>query len=371
MRSITLRAICLGLIAHAANAQIVPEQVTVETMADPTPRWVMITGNLDSTAIFGGDPLGQKGNLATSSFTPAMQPNPAKGELYASESHFSRTYRGDRTDILAAYDVKTLMPKWEVSIPNKTVALAMRHHIGMTGNSRHVAILNMTPGQSLSIIDVVDQEFDGEISTPGCAMIMPVGDNDILMICGDGTLQLIQLDNNGQEANRVRSDSFFGIDDDPVFDHPVKSADGWLLMSHQGKMFNVTVSGSTVNIPTPWSMVTDEEDIEAEWRVGGFQPMTLHRDSGLVYALMHQGGVDTHHEAGTELWVFNQNSGQRVFRLPLEIPIDRVFVTQDGEPRLYMTTEEGTLQVRDAHELTILQEVPRVSGMMQSFGTYD
>lgn len=371
MRSITLKAICLGLLVNVANAQIAPEQVGVETMADPTPRWILVKGAFEGSAVFGGDPLEQKGNIPASFFTPAAQPNLERGELYFSESHFSRTYRGDRTDVLVAYDVETLLPKWEVVVPSKTVALPFRHHIGMTGNGRHVIILNMTPGQSLSIVDIVDQQFDGEISTPGCAIIMPVSDNALLMMCGDGTLQLIQLDSNGKEANRVRSEKFFSIDDDAIFDRPVKSADGWLLYSHLGKVFNVTVDGSTVNIHTSWDMLVDEEDIEAGWRLGGEQPVSLHRDSGLVYALMHQGGVDTHHAAGTELWVFNQNTGKRVFRQALEHPVANVLVTQESEPRLYLTQEEGDLEVRDAHALTIIQTLTRSGGMLQSFGNYD
>jgi methylamine dehydrogenase heavy chain len=99
--------------------------------------------------------------------------------------------------------------------------------------------------------------------------------------------------------------------------------------------------------------------------------MTLHRDSALVYALMHQGKVDTHHEAGTELWVFNQNTEKRVFRLPLELPAIGLLVSQDSEPRLYLATEEGNLEVRDAHELTVLQTIEGVAGALQSFGTYD
>ena len=61
------------------------------------------------------------------------------------------------------------------------------------GNGRHLAVFNMTPAQSVSIVDVRSRTFAGEISTPGCAVIMPVANRDFMMICGDGTLQLIRL----------------------------------------------------------------------------------------------------------------------------------------------------------------------------------
>jgi methylamine dehydrogenase heavy chain len=104
----------------------------------------------------------------------------------------------------------------------------------MLSDGRHFLVFNMTPAQSVSVVDVEERNFVGEISTPGCAMIMPVEDNDFLMICGDGTLQLIQLDEQGNETNRERSKEFFEVLEDPVFDRPVPTSGGWLLMSHSG-----------------------------------------------------------------------------------------------------------------------------------------
>jgi methylamine dehydrogenase heavy chain len=373
MRAIALKAICLGLIAHAANAQIAPEQVTVETLAEPTARWLIIKSIFGPFHILDGEDRSVQGVVPATAFTPALQPNMQRGELYAAETHFTRTYRGDRTDVVTIYDAKTLMPTGEVKIPNKIEALWFRHHIGLMGDGRHLAVFNMTPAQSISIVDVIDRSFDGEISTPGCSMIMPTGDREFLMICGDGTLQLIGLNNDGSEASRERSRTFFTIDDDPVFDKPLKSADGWSLISYDGKIFDVTVSGSDINISEPWSLMSDT-DIEESWRVGGSQPWTIHRESGLLYVLVHQGPIDTHHDAGTELWVYDSNLKQRIHRTKLEVPGKNLLITQETQPVLYLSNQKDHLEVRDPTQLNVIQLVERPAlrtGMLQTFGTYD
>ena len=91
----------------------------------------------------------------------------------------------------------------------------------------------MTPAQSVSIVDVRDRRFVAELSTPGCALIMPVEDRGFLMMCGDGTLQLVRLDRNGEESERVRGDVFFSVEEDPVFDKPVRTDAGWKIAEMQ------------------------------------------------------------------------------------------------------------------------------------------
>jgi hypothetical protein len=115
-------------------------------------------------------------------------------------------------------------------------------------NGRHLAVLNMNPGHSVSIVDVEDRVFIYEASTPGCAVIMPVADSDFLQLCGDGTLQLIQLDISGFEENRIRSDIFFNVMEDAIFDRTARSADGWYLITHAGIIYEVASQGSEIII---------------------------------------------------------------------------------------------------------------------------
>jgi methylamine dehydrogenase heavy chain len=369
MRVITLLALCLALFAPLANAQIPPAQATVETMNDPSENWFITLSWGGGAYIYDGISGEMQGLLSLSRHTPAIQPNPERKEFYAAESYYSRGVRGDRTDLLTIYDYENLSPVAEVEIPKKITILPFRTYIQLMGDGRHVGVFNMTPAASVTIVDVVDRAFAGEISTPGCALIMAVGNNDFLMICGDGTMQLVQLDDDGNEANRVRSDEFFSVDDDPVFDHPVPYQGGWLLVSHLGQVFHVTVNGDDIDISDAWSLL-NEEDAEEEWRPGGEQLKSVHDGTGLLYVLMHQGGEYTHHDPGTEVWVYNIAAQRRIARLELETASGVVMVTQESEPKLVVSDQEGGLHIYDALKLTLdrtIEDPGPAASLIQDF----
>ena len=351
MRVITFSALCLTLFAPFANAQIPPAQSTVETMDDPAENW-FIAKSRGGAYIYDGVTGEMQGLLSLSRHTPAVQPNPARKEFYAAESYYSRGVHGDRIDLLTIYDYENLSPIAEVEIPQKITVLQLRTYIQLLGDGRHVGIFNMTPAASVTIVDVVDRALAGEVSTPGCALIMAVGDNSFLMICGDGTMQLVQLDNDGNEANRARSEEFFSVDDDPVFDRPVPFSGGWLLVSHLGQVFHVTVDGDDIDISDGWAMLSDE-DREQQWRPGGGQLKSVHESLGLLYILLHQGGEYTHHEPGSEIWVYNLAAQRRIARIELPVPASNIMVTQESEPKLIVADEEGGLHLYDALKLTL------------------
>jgi len=307
--------------------------------------------------------------LSLSPFTPAVQPND-KGEIYAAESFYSRGNRGERTDVLSAYDAVTLTPSFEVKIPNKVAGmLPFRQYIALMDDSTHVAVFNMTPAQSVSIVNVKDREFVGEISTPGCGLIMPVTDRSFLMICGDGTLQRVSLNAEGEESGRVRSESFFEIDGDPVFDKPIPSNDGWQLVSYEGLTYEVSAQGDGIKIGEPWSLLSDEDRAE-QWRVGGGQLIDLHLDKDLLFILVHQGGIDTHSEPGTEIWIFNRANRQRIARIQPESHVANLLVTQDEDPILITTTVEDQIVIYDVNTTRKLRTIenPGLSPwLLQSF----
>lgn len=352
MRVITLLALCLTLLTPLANAQIAPRTSTVETMVDPSENWFIATSWGGGAYIYDGITGEMQGLLSLSRQTPAVQPNPARKEFYAAESYYSRGVHGDRTDLLTIYDFENLSPIAEVEIPKKITIVPLRTYIQLMGDGRHVGIFNMTPAASVTIVDIVDRSLVGEISTPGCALIMAVGNNDFLMICGDGTMQLVQLDDDGNESNRVRSSKFFSIEDDPVFDRPVPFNGGWVLVSHLGQIFHVTVDGDDINISDAWSMIS-EEDAEEEWRPGGGQLKSVHEGTGLLYILVHQGEEYTHQDPGTEVWVFNLAAQRRIARIELEVETSNIMVTQESEPKLIVSDEEGGLHIYDALKLSL------------------
>ncbi len=327
----------LALFALSVSAQIAPEEISVETMPDPGTNWFIAkTGN--GGYIFDATTGQMQGMLSLSRNTPAVTSSAPRREFYAAESYFSRGVYGERTDIVAIYDYENLSPIAEIQIPNHMARLSVRAHLGLMNNGRHVAILNMNPGHSVSIVDVQERIFVNEASTPGCAVIMPVANSDFLQVCGDGTLQLIQLDLGGFEENRVRSDVFFNVIEDPIFDRVTRSADGWYLITHSGTIFEASTNEDEINISDGWSVLPDGEE---GWRPGGRNEIiTAHQELGLIYVLMHEGGVDTHHENGTEIWVLDANTRRRIHRLELETPASSLTVTQEDEPKLIVSGGE-------------------------------
>ena len=341
------------VFVSGALAQVLPEEITMETMPEHGTNWFIVkSGN--GARIFSAETGEMFGTISLSNRTPAVAPYLPRGEFYAAESYYSRGVHGGRTDIVAIYDYANLNPVAEIEIPNHMARLPVRAHLGLLGNGRHLAVLNMNPGYSVSIVDVVDREFVYEMSTPGCAIILPVAENDFLLICGDGTLQLSQLDISGFEENRVRSEVFFNVQEDAVFDRAARTADGWLLITHAGVIFEVSTDDDEIDISEGWSIVGEDE---SGWRPGGFEFLDVHRDSGLLYVAMHEGPVDTHHEPGDEIWVIDLAGQRRAHRLELEDPADHVTVTQESAPKLIVGANSGSTEIYNAltfeHERSI------------------
>ncbi len=353
MRATTPLALILSLAIPAAFAQITPEEISIETMPEPGENW-FISKTSNGGYIFDANTGQMQGLLSLSRSTPAVTNWAPRKEFYAAESYVARGVYGERTDLVAIYDYDNLSPVAEIIIPNHMARLSVRNHLGLMNNGRHLALLNMNPGHSVTIVDVEDRVFIYEISTPGCAVIMPVADSDFLQICGDGTLQLIQLDVSGFEQNRVRSDIFFDVIEDAIFDRTARAADGWFLITHAGRIFEVSTEDDEIIISEPWSIVS--EDLQG-WRPGGTEFFSAHQASGLLYVAMHEGEVDTHHEPGTEIWVIDSNTQRLLHRLELESAADSLMVTQEANPKLIVGDDDGGTHVYNAltfaHERTI------------------
>ena len=351
MRVITLITLCLTLAIPVAHAQIQPQTIQPsETMGELGENWFMSVGD-NAGYVYDATTGEMHGLISLSRRTPAVQPSLARKEFYAAESFYSRGSYGDRTDVLTIHDFENLSPIAEVEVPKKITMLNFRAYIGLMSDGNHVGVSNLTPAQSVSIVDVANRSFVGEISTPGCSLIMPVANNDFLTICGDGTLMLVGLDGDGNETNRVRSDKFFKLEEDPIYDRPVETAAGWLIFTHAGKAYNVTTSGTQITVSSAFDIVS-EEDAEEGWWPGGGQLATVHKDLGLFYVIMHQGERYSHHEPGNEIWVFGLESGRRIARVEFEVNVGAAMVTQEAAPLLIVGDEEGETHVYDALTFT-------------------
>ena len=356
MRVVIISLMCWLIATPLAHAQINPQTIQPNTtMADPGTNWFMLVAK-PAGYVFDATTGEMQGMVSISGMTPAVQPNMARREFYNASSFYSRGVHGDRTDILSIHDFENLSPIGEIEIPAKIASLNFQSYIGLMSEGKHVAVANISPALSMSIVDIEERVFVGEISTPGCGLILPVDNNDFLTICADGSLMLIDLDDNGREQNRIRAKQFFDVHDDPIFDHPVPTSDGWLLFSHGGKAFDVTVENDQIKVSSAWNLVTKDEAQE-NWWPGGRQLGTLHKGLGLFYIIMHQGDQYTHHEPGSEIWVFSTHSQRKIATVQLENPVTTIMVTQENEPLLIVSENGGATKVYDAltfkHQRTI------------------
>lgn len=371
-----LRVEMLALIAGLALSGT-PEAIAGEgdfefdaggtaTMAEPGDHWFMTIGFFGGGNVFDADSGEMQGKVNVSDFTSAVSLDRGRDRVYVPVSYYSRGTYGERTDLLVVNDVENLAPVAEIEVPNKLAAVFHRAVINPVGD-KFIGLFNMTPGQSVSIVDVENQTFVGEISTAGCGFVYPVSGNRFMQLCGDGTVQVIALDDAGRETDRMRSRKFFDLDQDPVFDLAVPKSDGWLLISFEGLVYDVTVD-DRIQIARPWSLLT-EDDAEEGWRVGGDQPFAYNDRTGLLFTIMHQGGPDTHEEPGTEVWAFNVPTQRRGYRVALEHESSAIDVSQDADPLLYVSLE-GSVQVHDAATGRLRLTIPEtglLGGRVQAF----
>ena len=340
-----LAALC-GAHSLAAGSGLEPELGGVATMETPGEHWFVMTGFMGGGNIFDGDTGEMRGRLRVSDYTSAVYLDRRRNRFYVPATYYSRGTYGERTDLLVINDVNNLAPIAEVKVPNKLAVVFHRAVINPIGE-RFIGLYNMTPAMSVSVVDLEKETFVGEISTAGCAMVYPLSGRRFMQLCGDGAVQVIGLDRAGRESSRERSRSFFDVEKDPVFDLARPAADGWLLVSFEGNVFEVTVSDGLA-VSEPWSILS-EEDREEGWRVGGNQPFAYNAKTGYLFTLMHQGGPDTHEDPGLEIWAFNAGTKQRGYRISLEEPAGVVEVSQDDAPLLYIGSGfPVTVDVRDA-----------------------
>jgi hypothetical protein len=106
-------------------------------------------------------------------------------------------------------------------------------------------------------------------------------------------------------------------------------------VSFEGKVHPVDVSGPEIRFGEAWSLVTDAERVD-QWRIGGLQHSAVHQKTGRFYSLMHRGGPDTHKDPGSEVWVYDLASHQRLQRVKLLNPGLTVYGFPIGFGRTWM-----------------------------------
>jgi len=393
-RPVWLTALLLSLVT-TAQADVAPdERGQVATLPEAIgDHWVWVPDRaLRRTALFDGSTGDMLGLIDSGmTITPkAPQWSKKRGEIYGVDTIYTRGHHGERKDFVFIYDARTLEVKGEIELPPRAAdtgtGIAL---LGMLDGERFLVVLNQSPGSSVSVVDLVERKFVGEIQTAGCAGVYPAGSQRFGMLCGNGTAVTVMLTEQGELDRIARSEPFFDVVADPVSEKGTRNGSSWLYTTFGGQLYEIDYSGDAPAPAAPWSLFTDKER-EREWRAGGGQYLAYHRPTKRLFSIVHKGGPGSHKDPGTEVWVWDASTKKKVasFSMPNVLVafirpqagfeaggfvdwllrtllpnagVHSIAVTQDEQPLLFVRHAElgavGVLDATSGEHLRDLEEV--------------
>jgi len=357
--------VCCGLLlcmlgvqlCHAETAPLTADRFgVIEKVPEaPSPHWLWVYDTnfisfSDGRAhLIDGDTGKYFGSLNTGYVHAKLVLPHHYREIYSAETYYSRHVGGIRTDLVRIYDPVNLTLVDEVPIPNKRATTMPRlTNTGLTDNARFMAVFNLTPATSASIVDLEKRKFVGEVELPGCGLTIPAGGMRFLSLCSDGRALTFTLNGSGTAETVRRSRPFFDVDDDPIMENGVRYGDTWLFPSVEGMLYSIDISADELAFPEPWSLL-DDSDRARGWRTGGMQQIAVNEPHRLLYSIMHQGPAHTYEHAGPEVWVYDLVKKKRIRRIRTERIAVSIHVSPDEHPLLFTLPDtEATLDIYDA-----------------------
>ena len=362
--------VVLSLLITDVLAELPTEKVgnVRELPAQPHPHWVWINDvsftHLEAGRAFliDGDSGDMLGMLSTGIHGMVLALPSDYRAIYSPETYWSRGTRGTRTDVITVYDAGTLFPVAEIEIPPKRAeTIPTTQNATFTDDNRFLAVYNYTPAQTISLVDVKQHRFIREIDSSGCAMVYALGPHTLASICADGTLLVIELDENGQDKRKYRTRRFFDPEGDFVSEEAVRFGNRWLFLSVRGYIYPVSHSRSGEPVfHEKWSLLSDAERAEG-WIMSGLQPLAVHQRQSRLYVLMHRGDSDSYKDPGRDVWVFDLGTRERVRTIRLEELATAIQVSQDNEPLLFAVfAAYPELFIYDAEAGSFLRKVTQL-----------
>jgi amicyanin-dependent methylamine dehydrogenase large subunit len=306
--------VLLSLVAGLCGAQTFDSPGRSETIAAPEPDWVFVDTSLVDAS---EDRFLGIISLDGAGVIPASIRLTADGRVFAPETFRTRGNRGARTDVVTVFDPATLAVASEVVIPPKRALMSpLDGATALTDDGRYFAVYNLTPAQSISIVNTESLAFVGEISTPGCSLVFGAGDLRFVMICANGDLLNVELNADGTERSKARIQSFFDPEQDPLRENGVRYRDQWIFASFDGIARTLDVSGANPSFGEPWSLLSDR-DRRQNWRIAGSQNLAVHQASGRLYSIVRRSAQPLDDPAdydGNEIWVYDLATRERIDR---------------------------------------------------------
>ena len=267
-------------------------------------------------------------------------------EVYVATTYLSRSWRGERADVLEVHDTANLGFKYEVMLPTKRAqALNYRGLVRASGNGRFVLVQNATPATSITVVDLGQRKAVAEVPTPGCWGILPAASHGsrFSMLCGDGKVATVTLDAQGQVVDRQLSAKLFDADADAWFHHAEQVGDRYWFVSFKGTLTELDLGGAAAAVKASRALV-DGGGQRPGWRPGGYQNFAV--DPGgrwLVLAMHDQGREGSHKRPAKQLWTFDLASGKRVAVAPGHGTVSLTF-SRNGQRLHALDGETGALR---------------------------
>lgn len=351
-------AVCLLLSPACAADSRHQEDATgrIERLSAPAPHWVWVydaalSSMPDGRALLlDGDTGRALGMLSTGySWVGLVHPRPGRDEFYSAETYYSRHTRGTRTDIVSIYDAATLSVSAEVPLPPKRASTIPRlNDSALTDDGRFMAVFNLTPATSLSIVDVQQRRFVGEVNIPGCSLVFPAGPRTLFSLCFNGGALVTELKEDGTLARQYRVDGIFDAEGDFIADNGARHGTTWYFPSLHGNLYTLDFADGTLKARAPWPLLTDQE-AAAGWRMSGFQGVAVHAGRNELYFLVHRGAPDTYKDFGTETWVYDLARRAKVRTIALRHPAASIAVSADAAPVFAaLSMDSAELHLHDA-----------------------
>lgn len=346
-----LSLLVLGL--NSARADLPADTIGQTTLASPAEphRAFVVDVEFDSfvagrVTVVDPDQKRVLGMVPTGFAAPSALSHDGK-LIYAADIWYSRGTRGTRTDVLTAWDTSTLSPAWEVLIPNKRAeSLTQRYGLKTSGDDRFVYVYNFTPSTSVTVVDTQSKAVTSEIAIPGCVLNYPIGKRKFASLCGDGSLQVVTINDEGKETARNRT-PFFDPNAEKLVERAVNVGDTYYFTTTTGTVRGVDFSADAPKILPSWSLVTDEEK-KAGWAPGGWQLMAVAPKLNRLYVLMHDAHEPMKWEdPSTNIWAFDLKTQKKVATLEAPVPVWSMQATGDDKPVLLGADVEGGLQIFD------------------------
>lgn len=337
----TLIYVLCALHAATTTAEsFVPEIAHTTTLpSHKAQQWFWVSGirapNLTDGRAFLFDRDGKTlGQLSTGFWFNSLVTSEQREEIITVETYFSRGTRGERSDVVVRYDAKTLTPKSEIKIPPKRMnSVKNTGLVTLTEDEKLLLVVNYTPAQSISVVNLADNQFVEEIETPGCSVVYPAGNRDFYSICGNGGFMHIKLDDEGHLVSLKRTQKLFDPVDDFLTIAASRLGNTWYFVSIQNNVYAIEMDQENISLQQSWSLLTKDER-EDQWLISGMHHTAIHQASQRLYVIMHQGEPETFEEPGTEVWVYDLKSQQKIQAIEMEDLTISIAVDQGPEPRL-------------------------------------